>query len=253
MFRKVKILQARHQYVFKSLSYDRTSTLLYVSELQRCKVDTKYISVRPWIAKMASVKISSMLRLNSQNSSEEWFNGCSEAEFDDLFHQISKTPSWQERIPLWKTYFFCMLDVRDQLQWAIEYETKSLARATKEMQKDAKASILGKKIRLIRIEFEFVQGKELGLHQIQTEFALAKFPRRHYTDCPCSLYSAFSPRHDLTSALMQSIGSVAICQIRSGDQRGRTYTCGLEIVVWILSHYMCADETKKLYIIGSLH
>ena len=122
-----------------------------------------------------------------------------------------------------------MLDVRDQLQWAIEYETKSLARATKEMQKDAKASILGKKIRLIRIEFEFVQGKELGLHQIQTEFALAKFPRRHYTDCPCSLYSAFSPRHDLTSALMQSIGSVAICQIRSGDQRGRTYTCSLEI------------------------
>ena len=84
-----------------------------------------------------------------------------------------------------------MLDVRDQLQWDIEIETKSLAGATKDMQKNAKASILKKKIRLIRIELEFVQGKELGLHQIHCEFTLAKSPRRHYTDCPCSLYSAF--------------------------------------------------------------
>jgi hypothetical protein len=139
---------------------------------------------------MASGKTPGMPRLESRSSSEEWFNACTEAKFDDLFHQISKTLSWQDRMPLWKTYFFCMLEVRDQLQWDIEIETKSLARATKDMQKNAKASILKKKIRLIRIELEFVQVKELGLHQIQSEFALAKFPRRHYTDCPCSLYSA---------------------------------------------------------------
>jgi hypothetical protein len=133
-----------------------------------------------------------MPRLESRSSSEEWFNACTEAKFDDLFHQISKTLSWQDRMPLWKTYFFCMLDVRDQLQWDIEIETKSLVRATADLRQKAKASMLGKKIRLIRIDFEFAQGKELGLHQIQTEFALAKLPRRHFTDCPCSLYSAFS-------------------------------------------------------------
>ena len=184
------------------------------------QVDTNYIHARAHIAKMASGQTEGRSRMELRTTStEEWFNACSETEFDDLFHQIRRTPNWQIRMPLWKKYFFCLLDVRDQLQWDIENETKLLARATKDMQKNANASILGKKIRLIRIEFEFDQGKELGLHQIQTEFALAKSPRRHYTDCPCWLYTTFSSRPDLTRALMQSIGSIANPRICLSEQR----------------------------------
>jgi hypothetical protein len=89
---------------------------------------------------------------------------------------------------VWKTDF-CLLYVRDQLQWYIQNETKSLARAIKDMQKNANASILEKKIRLIRIEFDFVQGKELGLHQIQDGIrGLVNQDRRgSYTSSVCSI------------------------------------------------------------------
>lgn len=108
-----------------------------------------------------------------------------EGEFNDLFKRIVKTRTWRERMPLWKTYFESLLYIRDDLQMEIELQARSLDAMAEDMQKKKKADILEKKIRVIRLEYEFLQGKEVGLHQIETKFASKMAITQRSTEFPC--------------------------------------------------------------------